>query len=324
MAKKNLPKKQNPKFPYTDLRNVALFLFFTLLFLFYPGDSYYVELFFSHRDLFAHEQSKPAYQMPSDIPYVINKSVQPDISALGVYIIDLDSATPVFARAEHERFLPASTTKIITALVAYDTFAPEDVLEVKKVIDEGQVVGLVAGEKLTFENLLYATLVHSGNDAAYVIADNFPAGREAFVSAMNQKAAELGMRDSQFQNPAGFDAFRQYTTPFDLSLAARALLQNSLLSKIVSTKAITISDVDFNYFHKLNNVNQLLGEIPGVGGLKTGFTQNAGENLVTFYKSNGHRFLMVIVHSEDRFEDTRAIVSWINTNIAFTESPPLE
>ena len=134
---------------------------------------------------------------------------------------------------------------------------------------------------------------------------------------MNQKAKELKMDDSLFINPAGLDSLDQYTTAYDLALAGRALLQNRELARIVSIKNITISDVDYKYFHPLFNVNRLLGEIPGVGGLKTGKTELAGENLVTFYKKNGKKYLIILLKSQDRFEDTKNIVKWIDENVEY-------
>ncbi|HLL60376.1 MAG TPA: hypothetical protein VK338_01545, partial [Candidatus Nitrosocosmicus sp.] len=156
-----------------------------------------------------------------------------------------------------------------------------------------------------------------GNDAAYVIADKYPGGYDVFIQQMNKRAEELHMKNSSFINPAGLDAGGQYSSPYDLALAGRELLKNKELSKIVSTKSITVSDVDFTYFHPLTNVNKLLGEIPGVGGLKTGYTEDAGQNLISFYKKNNHQFLIVILKSDDRFIDTRAIINWIDTNIKF-------
>ena len=176
-------------------------------------------------------------------------------------------------------------------------------------------MNLVTGEKITFENLLYGLLVHSANDAAYVLADNY--GYDKFISLMNKKAKALGMKNSHFSNPNGLDSGSQFSTAFDLSLAARELLKNPYLAKIVSTKEITISDVDFKYFNRLNNVNKLLGEIQGLGGLKTGYTENAGENLVSFYKKNSHQFVIVILKSLDRFNDTRNIIKWIEENIGY-------
>jgi len=291
-----------------------LFIFYSLLFLFYPGDSYYFHLFAYNRDLFNKKEIKTEVKI-NPVPYLKNPFYFPETSAEGVYVVDLPSFTPILERNKHIKFLPASTAKIITALVAFDIYKTDQIITVKKVIEDGQVMGLVSGEKITVENLLYGLLVHSGNDAAYVLADNH--GFEKFIDLMNKKAKELKMMDSYFKNPAGLDENNQYTTPFDLALAARVLLENPYLAKIVSTKEITISDVDFKYFHKLTNVNKLLGEIAGLGGLKTGYTEEAGENLVSFYKKNGHQFIIVILKSQDRFYDTTNVINWIEENIDY-------
>lgn len=292
---------------------LSLILFF-ILFLFNPGNSLYVRLFSTIKKFPETKTQQKAISIP-----VVNKYVVPKVSAGAVYIIDLQSGTPLYTKKEHIRFLPASTTKIITALAAYDKFKLNSVLTVKRVINEGQVVGFVQGEKITFENVLYGLLVHSGNDAAYVIADNYPGGYDQFIIDMNKKAKSLFMNNSRFENPAGLDAVGQYVTAFDLSLAGRKLLQNEELAKIVSTKSITISDTTFAHFHPLNNVNKLLGEIPGIGGLKTGYTIEAKENLVTFYTHNKHEYMIVILKSEDRFEDTRAVVQWLQYAITYKE-----
>lgn len=287
-----------------------------VFFLFYPGDGYYVRFFSFNRRLFAQQEWKIDHKVNA-IPYLVDGSFYPAISAQGAYVVDLLSFTPIFDKNPRTHFLPASTAKIVTALVAADLYTPETVLTVQRVVDQGQIMGLIEGEKMTFENLLYGLLVHSGNDAAYVLADNHPRGYEAFVAAVNHKVRGLGMKDSVFQNPAGLDEFGQHTSPYDLAIASRALLTNKELAKIVSIKSITVSDVDFMYFHKLDNINKLLGEIPGIGGLKTGYTEDAGENLVTMYRKNGHTFLIVILKSEDRFEDTRQIVDWLESNVDY-------
>lgn len=250
----------------------------------------------------------------SPIPY-LKLPYYPEVSAESIYLVDLPSFTPIFSRNENLKLFPASTTKILTALVAYDVYEPDQVITVKKTIADGQVMGLVVGEKITVENILYGTLIYSGNDAAYVLADNY--GYDKFINLMNEKARTLGMKNSYFVNSNGLDSGFQYSTAFDLSLAARELLKNPYLSKIVSIKEITISDVDFKYFHQLTNVNKLLGEIQGLGGLKTGYTENAGENLVSFYKKNSHQFVIVILKSLDRFNDTRNIIKWIEENVDY-------
>ncbi len=295
------------------LKFVLLYILVTFLLLFYPGDSMLFSIFAFQRDLFTEDTANTALTINS-VPLVKNQ-IMPYTSAEGMYIVDKTSYTPLFAKNPHERLLPASTTKILTALVAYDVYKPDDIITIQHEMNEGQVMELKPGERITVENLLYGMLIYSGNDAAYALAEHY--GMEKYMKLVNQKAQDLGMKKSQFKNPAGLDAVGQYTTPFELALAARELLKNKYLSKIVSIKEITISDVDFKYFHRLANVNKLLGELQGIGGLKTGYTENAGENLVSFYRYNGHDYIIVILKSQDRFEDTRTAVKWIQDNVNY-------
>lgn len=296
------------------LKFYLFFIFYTFLFLFYPGNSFYINIFSYNREIFEKTEKKIKIQI-KPMPFLKNPFFIPEISAYGGYVVDLDSLTPIYKKNEKEKFIPASTAKIITALVAYDIYKPDQIITVKKTINEGQIMNLQIGEKITVENLLYGILIHSANDAAYVLADNY--GYQKFIKLMNEKAKKLKMNNTHFIDPAGLEESNQYTSPFDLSLAARELLKNPYLSKIVSIKEITISDIDFKYYHKLTNVNKLLGEIAGLGGVKTGYTENAGENLVSYYKKNNHQFVIVVLKSKDRFKDTSNIISWINTNIDY-------
>lgn len=254
--------------------------------------------------------------MLNSMPQVRYQSF-PTLTSQSAYVVDLPSFTPIIDLNSREKLFPASTVKVVTALVAMDVYKPDDVITVKRALNEGQIMGLRQGEKITVENLIYGILVHSGNDAAYAIADAY--GFDKYIALMNKKAAALGMNDSHFTNPAGLDDAPQHITAFDLAVASRALLANNFLRKVVATKEITISDVDYQIFHQLTNVNRLLGEIQGIGGLKTGYTESAGENLVSFYKKNGHQYIIVVLKSQDRFEDTRNVVNWINENVTFDE-----
>lgn len=294
-------------------RRYFFFAAFTFLFLFYPGDSLYFNTFAYNRLLFG--QKEIQYRLKKNPVPVVRYSYPPSLSSEGVYIVDLPSFTPLFERNATRQFYPASTSKIITALVAYDVFKPDDIVTITKTTTEGQLMGLVPGEKLSVESLLYGILVHSANDAAYALANAY--GFDRFISLMNQKARDLAMENTQLKNPAGLDEFDQYITPYDLALAARALLNNSHLAQIAATKEIIILDTNFQYSHKLTNVNKLLGEIQGIGGLKTGYTESAGENLVSFYKKNGHQFIIVILKSTDRFSDTKNVVKWIDENVEY-------
>ncbi|MFS8159377.1 MAG: D-alanyl-D-alanine carboxypeptidase family protein [Candidatus Roizmanbacteria bacterium] len=291
-------------------------ILFSLLFLLYPGNTYYLDLF-AYNPLLSTKASRITGSLPSEIPLVPNYPTSIPSTATSIYITDLETATPLFKKSEHLQLFPASTTKVITALTAIDTFKPDDILTVRRVINEGQTAGLVLGEKMTFDNLLYALLVNSANDSAFAIADNYSGGYNVFITAMNKKAEELGMKDTAFKNPAGLDEQGHFSTAFDLSVAARALAKNKELVKIVGIKEITVSDVDFKYFHRLYTINELLGVIPGIAGLKTGYTELAGQNFISLYKYQGHSYIIVVLKSQDRFLDTRAAVAWIQGNIRY-------
>lgn len=253
------------------------------------------------------------FSIPSPAPYPVNVAgVYPDqsITAGGVVIEDVDSGVVVYQRNSYESFSPASTTKILTALVALDAYTLDDVLTVKTLQNNGQSMKLVAGERMTVENLLYGALIQSGNDAAWALAENYPGGVDAFVEAMNEKAKELHLTQSHFTNPVGFDDPAHKMTPMDLVRLASVALSNKTIVKMVAIPQITISDVTHTYFHSLTNVNALLGKIPGVGGIKTGWTEEAGENLVTLVERGNHRVIIVVLKSKDRFADTTKLIDW--------------
>jgi D-alanyl-D-alanine carboxypeptidase (penicillin-binding protein 5/6) len=137
------------------------------------------------------------------------------ISATGIVILDVESGVYLLKRNEEELLAPASTTKILTALVALDSYGLDDVVTVNTLMNNGQVMGLVPGERMTVENLLYGALIHSGNDAAYALADHYPGGVEKFVEAMNVKAKMLHLDKSTFTNPVGYDDPDHKITPVD-------------------------------------------------------------------------------------------------------------
>lgn len=254
------------------------------------------------------------FALPTPAPYPVNRTkIFPgsEISALGIVIMDVDSGVYMYKRNETMSLAPASTTKILSVLVALDMYELDDVLTVKSLVNNGQDMGLVSGERLTVENLLFGTLVASANDAVYTLAENYPGEVEKFVEAMNQKAKSLHLENSSFTNPVGFDDPLHKMTPMDLARLASVALSNKTIAKMVAIPQITVSDVTHTYFHSLKNVNELLGKIPGVGGIKTGWTEEAGENLVTLVDRNGHRVILVVLHSLDRFSDTSSLIDWV-------------
>jgi serine-type D-Ala-D-Ala carboxypeptidase (penicillin-binding protein 5/6) len=243
----------------------------------------------------------------------------PHVSAKGVLAIDLDSMTPLFEKNPTLALLPASTTKIVTAMVAMDYYSDDTILTVDGIKVPGQNMGLVSGEKISFKNILEGLLIYSGNDAAEVIAENYPGGRTAFIDAMNNKAKEFNLEDTHFENPTGFDDGAHYSTAKDLIRIAIEAMKNPKFSGVVGQKVKYVASADGNIIHKLTNTNELLGNVPGVLGVKTGYTENAMENLVTYLERDGHRIMITVLGSNDRFGETKEIIDWVMSNYEWKE-----
>lgn len=238
----------------------------------------------------------------------------PVISAQSVLAVDLDSGVTLYEKDPERPLLPASTTKIVTALTAMDYYSPNSVLTVNGINVEGQNMGLVEGEKISFIDLLHGLLVFSANDAAEVIAANYPGGRDTFVAAMNLKAKSLGLTSTRFANPSGLEDFGHVSTAEDLVRVSAYAMRNPTFARIVATKDITVESENGKIKHRLANINELIGEIEGVKGVKTGWTQNARENLVTYVEKDGKRVMIALLGSQDRFGETKVLIEWIFEN----------
>jgi D-alanyl-D-alanine carboxypeptidase len=243
----------------------------------------------------------------------------PTVSAESVLIVDVDSGVDLYKKDPDKKLLPASTTKIITALVSMDNYDLNDVVTIGKINVPGQKMGLVEGEKITVADLISGLLIYSANDAAEALASIYPGGREAFVEAMNAKAMELGLEDSVFTNPSGLDGNGLVTTARDLSKEALVAMKIPFFRKVVGTKETTVTSIDGVYRHKLTNINELIGQVPGVLGIKTGWTENAKENLVSYVERENHRVIVVVLGSSDRFGETRSLIEWVFGNFKWTE-----
>ena len=262
---------------------------------------------------------KSVSEVNPDLPPVpvlgINTSF-PIVSAQAALAVDWDSMVTLYEKNSEASLLPASTTKIVTALVAMDYYSDEQILEVGRINVEGQKMGLIQGEKMSVINLLYGLLVYSGNDAAEVLAQNYLGGREAFVDAMNQKAKDLNLENSFFANPTGLDGNgdRIASTAKDLVRISMVAMENPKFADIVKTKEITVTSVDGRISHKLYNINELVGQVEGVLGVKTGWTESARENLVTYIERDNHKVIIALLGSQDRFGETKELIDWIFGN----------
>lgn len=250
-------------------------------------------------------------------PQVTIKSLNipaPDFTATAVIAEDLTTDQILYQKNIHKHMLPASTTKLITALVALDYYKMTDILTVKpESLVGGSTMGLVLNEKLTFRSLLYGMLLNSGNDAAFTIAANYPGGISAFVNQMNLKAQSLGLADTHFQNPAGFDDPTHYSSAYDLAEIGKVVANNPVLSEVVDTKQTVVTSVGDTKTHDLKNVDELLS-VDGVIGIKTGYTDEAGENFVGLVDRQGEKVLTVVLDSKDRFGETSKLMDWVYQN----------
>ncbi len=255
-----------------------------------------------------------------NIPPVSKNMPVPSLTAKAVFIKDLTTQSVLYQKDANIPVSIASTTKIMTALVANEYFKPNTVLRVNIGAGvKGSKVGLIQGEDLTFRSLLYGMLLSSGNDAAYTLAENYPGGVLGFVSAMNKKAAELNLQNTHFDNPAGFDSLKNFSSAKDLSLITEEALKDASLSRIFATKQTNIVSIDKKYTYQLSNLNKLLSQVKGVLGVKTGLTEEAKENLVTFISRDGHEVLTVVLGSDDRFGESTKLIEWIYGNFTWSD-----
>ena len=233
------------------------------------------------------------------------------LSSKALEVYDVDSRVSLLSKNNNLRFSPASTVKIMTSIVALEAFAPDKILTVSEVDTRPDVskMGLYVGENISVLGLLYGMMLPSGGDAADVLAENYPGGKNAFVAAMNKKAQEIGLNNTYFVDPSGYSD-ENYSTASDLSKLGAFALQNKIIKEIVKTKEISLYGSDGSLTHKLKNLNELL-MIKGVTGIKTGFTNEAEGVLVTSYVKNNKTFVIVILGSKDRFADTRLLIEAI-------------
>lgn len=303
-----------------QIKRGFLFLFGLILFLF-PSNNWFSIIQATYQP--ATTQSIDL-EIPKVADYPINFTgiSAPWLTARSAVVIDRDSAVVMFAKDEQFQLLPASTVKLMTVLVALDYYNLSDVLITEGINGQGQDMKLKKGEKITVENLLYGILVSSANDAAILLSQQYPGGIEVFVKTMNQKAKELNLNNTHFANPTGLDSDERgnllpdysYSTAIDLARLATIIIRNPILEKMVGTTEITVTDISGQIQHRLYNVNELLYWLPGMKGVKTGWTEEAGECLIGYVERNGHGIISVVLGSKDRFGETAKLVDWAFTN----------
>lgn len=253
------------------------------------------------------EEEKPDEAQPFN-HLAIQPSRLPDsppaatVSAQAAYVTDNETDTVLFEKNADQRLPMASLTKIMTAAVVLDEFPLDEKVAVPELCTylPPLKVGYVAGQKLTVEELLYGMLVSSASDSSCALSHHFDGD---FLELMNQKASELGLFQTHFENEVGLDGENgnHFSTAKDLVKLSKEALKNGVFRKIVGTAQ----------WQGLTSTNELLFTLPGTTGIKTGYTDEAKGCLAVSYERNGREIIGVILGSDDRFADMREILDWI-------------
>ena len=232
----------------------------------------------------------------------------PSLSAESAVLIEANGGNILCEKNAHSRMAMASTTKIMTALIAAEKGDLERVVSVSAdaVGVEGSSIYLYAGERITLGDLLSAMLLESANDAAAAIAIEIGGSIDGFCDMMNEKAAELGLTDTHFMNPHGLFDEEHYTTAYELAIIAREAMKNEVIKKTVSTRKLIIKPVEGNV-RALYNHNKMLAMYEGANGIKTGFTKKSGRCLIGSAERDGLLLISVTLNAPDDWSDHRAL-----------------
>lgn len=237
---------------------------------------------------------------------------EPDVNSRACVVIDRKTNCVLFGKNENTKKKMASTTKIMTATIIIEKCNLSDTIEISKKAagTGGSRLGLKTGDKITVLDLLYGLMLRSGNDAAVALAEYAGGDINGFAELMNAKALELGLTNTHFETPHGLDSNEHYTTAYELALLSNYALNNPTFAKIVGTKNYTIT---INGSPKdLSNTNELLGNMEGVYGIKTGFTNGANRCLVTACKRNNIDIICVVLGADTKKFRTIDSIKLIN------------
>ena len=223
-----------------------------------------------------------------------------NLNSRSCIVLDRLTKTILYGKNEYNKVKMASTTKIMTGILVIENCDLNKTIEVSKKAagTGGSRLGLKVGDKITIRDLLYGLLLRSGNDAAVALAEEISGSIQGFSDLMNKKAQELGLTNTLFESPHGLDSDNHYTTAYELALLSDYALKNNTFLNIVGTKNYTIT---INGYPKnLSNTNELLGNLNGVYGIKTGFTNGANRCLVTACKRDNMDIICVVLGADTK------------------------
>lgn len=256
-------------------------------------------------------QPEPPPPPPPQPPAPRIRAPPPALNARAAIVMERACGAVVWGMNEREKLPPASTTKIISSLVAIEAADLNAVVTASVSASHlarttgSSTMGLEPGMRVTIQDLIYGLMLPSGNDAALQIAYHIAGGVPGFVALMNLKAQQIGMRDTNFTNPHGLDDPGIFSTAYDMALAGRAYLDNDLLARIAVTPVWnTLAGA------RLTNGNRLLGMYPGSYGVKIGFTLAAKQTFVGAAERNGRHVIITLFGTEDRYGDAVKLLDW--------------
>ncbi|NFO03174.1 D-alanyl-D-alanine carboxypeptidase [Clostridium botulinum] len=239
------------------------------------------------------------------------------VNARCAIALDRESKEVLFEQNAYEIVPMASTTKILTAIIAIE----QGDLDKKVVISKnaasirGSKVGYKAGEEIRLKELAFGLMFKSGNDAAIAIAETLGGSVEGFAQIMNHYATGIGIIDSHFESPHGLDSNSHYSSAYDLALLTAKGMEFDLFREIVGSKQI--SKEKYNFTRDYNNINKILWLIPEANGVKTGYTGGAGKCLVSSVNHQGKDIIIVVLNCPDRWAQTQKIYNHILETVAF-------
>ncbi len=262
---------------------------------------------------------------PTSLPQLEAGRIAPKLLAnerTAVLAQDMDSKKILLSERENRAQPIASITKIMTALVILSDHDLDEIVTVplEATQIEGAQVGIYEHEQLTVQTLLQAALIPSANDAAVALATWDAGSEENFVIKMNEKAEELGLKSAEFFNSTGLDMWNEKTESWygnkmsarDVARMARFALQNEFFKETVAKRHFWGTSVGEEFLHEKKSTNQLFDTFLNLSGVKTGYTQMAGQCFVALGNtSDGHEVLTVILGSMDRFGETKKLLSWV-------------
>lgn len=250
----------------------------------------------------------------SSLPNKGSNFALPPVDARAYLEVDMETSDIMLEKNKDEKLQVASLTKLMTArLLLKDGNLAKTIKvnDLSRMRAEDSRANLVLGDEIAYRDLLYALLINSASDSALTIANSlYPGGYNEFINKMNEEARALGMKNTNFDNPVGWDSPNNYSTANDLQVLARTLLKNAEFKKVVATSGTSFTS-EGGYVYPLKNTNVLLDGTTFFG-VKTGRTGLAGDCLIALAKVKNREVLYLVLGAGDRFFETRSLLNWTN------------